>query len=569
MKKKYLGIAFAALIAGSGCITSTSGDNNEENNVEPNNENNPPSAECQTGDVGGDFDGAIEGDITFCGTVNVLDEIYNSGTARITIRPGTRFILGVDKSVEFGWAGNEATVIAQGTAANPIIFEGSAPNAGHWEEITINNTVTSDSVFEHVIVRHAGSDRAAIVNNNERSLLFKDVTVELSASAGIASKSFKSGSANLNVKDSAGPVAILDHALAVTNFPLGGTYENVDDMRVAVEFDAITDSITFPNPGMPYHNLNGLYNSADVEVAFDAGVEMQFAVDTQVEFGWAGNEMTLNINGTEESPVVFKGSTEEPGHWHGVRVNGAVTTDSTISNLEIWHGGAGDRYPARIQAAITVDGLTFAESGLPALYLDTQGLRDGSANINVNTDTGIAAEIHSSAAHTLPADGSWGSGDAVVELVDGALTASGTLPNLNVPYRVADSLYNSDEIEYEIETGTKLIFASDTYFELGWAGNSITFSADGIEMSGQAGNPGDWQGLRWNNTVSSASFLRNSTITDAGDPALRIRKEGGADITNNTIQNSSGFCISYSGGDTTEYAAENTLDCASGGTTEE
>ena len=567
MKKRYLGIAFAALIAGSGCITSTSGsDNNEENNVEPNNENNPPSADCQTGDVGGDFDGKIEGDITFCGTVNVLDDIYNTGGAsRITIRPGTRFILGVDKSVEFGWAGNEATVIAQGTAANPIVFEGTSPNAGHWEEITINNTVTSDSVFEHVIVRHAGSDRAAIVNNNERSLLFKDVTIEQSASAGIASKSFKSGSVNLNVKDSAGPVAILDHALAVTNFPLGGTYENVEDNRVAVEFDNITDSVTFQNPGIPYYNINGLYNSADVDVTFEAGVEMEFRVDQQVEFGWAGNAMTLNVNGTEEAPVVFRGSTQEAGHWYGVRINGTVTTDSTISNMEIWHAGSGGRYPARVQAAITLNNLTFAENALPALSLGEQGLRDGSSNINVNTDTGISAEIHSAAAHTLPADGSWGTGDAMVELVDGKLSKSGTLPNLNVPYRVADSLYNYADIEYEIETGTKLIFASDTYLELGWAGNEITFSADGIELVGQAGNAGDWRGVRWNNTVTSSSFLRNSTISDAGDPALRIQKTGGADITNNIIKNSSGFCISKTNGDTTDYAAGNTLDCDSGG----
>jgi hypothetical protein len=275
--------------------------------------------------------------------------------------------------------------------------------------------------------------------------------------------------------------------------------------------------------------------------------------------------MTLNVNGTEDAPVVFRGSTQEAGHWYGVRINGTVTTDSTISNMEIWHAGSGDRYPARIQSEITVNSLTFAENALPALSLGEQGLRDGSSNINVNTDTGIAAEIHSAAAHTLPADGSWGTGDAMVELVDGRLSNNGTLPNLNVPYRVADSLYNNADIEYEIETGTKLVFSSDTYFELGWAGNAITFSADGIELVGQAGNAGDWQGLRWNNTVSSASFLRNSTISDAGDPALRIQKTEGADITGNTIENSSGFCISKANGDTTDYAAENTLDCASGG----
>ena len=98
----------------------------------------------------------------------------------------------------------------------------------------------------------------------------------------------------------------------------------------------------------------------------------------------------------------------------------------------------------------------------------------------------------------------------------------------------------------------------------GWAGNAMTFKADGVEFVGVDGVAGDWAGLNWSSAVSASSYLRNSTISDAADFALSIDSTTGIDFTGNTIENTTGYCIRKLAEDTTDYAASNTLNCTAG-----
>jgi len=562
--KRILGVAMIALLAGTSCGKSTGGGPNNENNE--NNENNPnnPTAECQSSDVDGEVDGRITADTTYCGLVLVTGSLYNTGSHTITARPGTVFRFAVDKGMEFGWASNEATVKFEGTADKPIIFEGTTPERGHWEGITITNSVTSDSVFEHVIIRHAGGDGAALKNRSERGLTFKNILIEESANAGMASSSFRAGSENVSVRNSAGPAFILTNGIGVTNFPLGGTHEGVENNYVEVDFDRISVNQIWRNPGIPYVVKTSPYNNAEVEIDFEAGIEFIFRIDKGMEFGWASNEATVRFNGTEEAPIKMRGFVEEPGHWKGIKINGSVSTASLLKHVEIRHAGQGSDFPLALRSAITINDVTLSENEGAAIFIDDQGLRNGSANLNIDNDSGASAEVHSTGALTLPLGGSYGSGSAYVELINGRMGRSGTLSALNVPYRVKDTIYNNAEISLIVETGTVILFAPDTHIEMGWASNSATFQADGIEMRGANSSAGDWNGFRWSASVNNDSYLRNSTISHANDFGIRIGRDNGADITGNTIDQTTGYCIEKRAADTTDYAAANTLNCTMG-----
>jgi hypothetical protein len=561
MKNRYLSLSLAALIAG-GCGTTADDTNN---NTGTNNNTNNTSPDCLDSDVQGAFDGHITGDLTFCGTVFIEEDVYNSDTATVTVRPGTVFKVSVDKTFELGWAGKEATFNAVGTESNPIIFEGTTDEPGHWHGLILNTAVASNTVLEHVVVRNAGGgDTPAINNKSERGITFKNVTIAGSAGIGLASASFKAGSENLSVTNSVGPAVTLTNALAVTNFPLGGTFETNTKNFVAVDFDAIGVDVTWHKAAVPYLLVQGLYNNTDVTVGVDAGVRFNVGVDKEVQFGWAGKAATLNFNGTEADPIVFRGSTEEPGHWTGIHLDGPVATTSALKFVQVMDAGAADEVALRVESPVTLDNVTLSNNQAASISISKDGLSAASTNLVIEDTTGASAEIEAGALFSLPLGGSYGSGTAYVEITNGGFAVGGQISNLSVPYRVSDNLYNSDTASVQIETGTRLEFGPDKYWELGWAGKDMTLEADGVEFVGATAASGFWAGIKVSGATTNTSFIRNSTISDCADYGLSINKDTGFIFTANTVNDTAGYCIEKRVADTTDYAANNTLNCTLG-----
>lgn len=560
MKNRYLSLSLAALIAG-GCGTS----DDTNNNTGTNNNTNNTSPDCLDSDVQGAFDGKITGDVTFCGTVFIEESVYNTETATVTIRPGTVFKISVDKTFELGWAGKDATLNAVGTETNPIIFEGTSDEPGHWHGIQLDAPVASNTVLEHVIVRNAGGgDAPAIDNQSERGITIKNVTIEGAAGIGMASASFKAGSENLNVTDSAGPAVSLTNALAVTNFPLGGTFETNTKNYVAVNFDSMDVDLTWHDATIPYLIVDGLYNNADVVVDVDAGVRFNVAVDQEIQFGWAGKAATVNFNGTEADPIVFRGSTEEAGHWNGILLSSPVASSSVLKFVQIMDAGAADVIALQIESPVTLDNVTLSNNQAASISITKDGLSASSTNLVIEDTEGPSAEIEAGAMFSLPLGGSYGSGTAYVEITNGAFAVGGQISNLSVPYRVSDNLYNSETASVQIETGTRFEFGPDKYWDLGWAGHDMTIEADGVEFVGATATSGFWAGIKVSGPTTGTSFIRNSTISHCADYGLQINKDDGFAFNGNTVNETAGYCIEKQVADTTDYAANNTLNCTLG-----
>ena len=123
---------------------------------------------------GGQFTGnttdqiAVEaGDYSVTGTVPNLGVPYrilgpiDTLESSMTIAAGTQFVMTADADIEFGWNGNSATIIAEGTAEAPIRFTGLDTTAGYWLGLTVGTNVLSASKLDYVEVSHGGSTGGA------------------------------------------------------------------------------------------------------------------------------------------------------------------------------------------------------------------------------------------------------------------------------------------------------------------------------------------------------------------------------------------------------------------------
>ena len=64
--------------------------------------------------------------------------------------------MSADSFVGFGWDGSDTTIVAVGTASDPIRFTGAEETAGFWQGLWVGSGVRSDSRFEYVEIAHAG-----------------------------------------------------------------------------------------------------------------------------------------------------------------------------------------------------------------------------------------------------------------------------------------------------------------------------------------------------------------------------------------------------------------------------
>jgi hypothetical protein len=357
---------------------------------------------------------------------------------------------------------------------------------------------------------------------------------------------------------------VLNGTGAITNFPLGGTFENLETEAVAIDGGSLSGEITFNNPGIPYLVRADILNNDTSTFTFEAGVELQFETDRYIEFGWAGNEATVNINGTESEPVRFVGSTPDPGHWEGMYVSAPVTSSSVLQNFEVEHVGAGDEVGVDFRTNVTVINATMRNNSAGGFRIGEEGLEDDSSNITVENSDGPSGFIHANALTTLPSDGSFGDGTAYVLIDVGTMNRSGTIPAIDVPYRVGANILNGSSIDITIESGAEFAFESDRYWEFGWAGNEITLDIDGVTFRGTDSSAGHWDGLYISAPTTSSSSIQNCTIDGggvSGESAVELRTD--ITFTGNTVRNSAGACVEVNSGDTTPYES-NTFDCTEG-----
>lgn len=270
--------------------------------------------------------------------------------ATLTIEPCVEVQVAADVSIAIGVADGPGTLVAEGTAAQPISF--TARDVDPWDNLRVLAPATASLAY--VTFNGAGADGvtydgATLIayGSGERPLqpILGVDHVVIDGSAGYGAlinrfAAFTAGSSELSITgagashpDHKHPIYI--QAQALGTLPSGDYTDNaVDEIHVNPRGD-IETSVTIEDRGVPYR-VDGVGNTtlvvarangdtaagpvltieAGTTLLFDAGMDLRLGHDT-VTHGYPGG---LVVNGTAAAPVTFSSSAASPapGDWRGI-----------------------------------------------------------------------------------------------------------------------------------------------------------------------------------------------------------------------------------------------------------
>lgn len=319
-----------------------------------------------------------EEEVTLSGTYRLSGENTYDASEEVTIEPGTVFLMDANAFLRFGWRNSEATVHAEGTEEEPILFCGRQEGAGHWNGIKLLNGTTDDSTLEHVRIEDAGAnDNAALRSKVDARL--DSVAAVGNANTGIRLGGLAEGSSDLAAGENAVPLELQSQS-AITNAPDGDYTGNDEDVALVSGFNQ--SSATFGDLGIPYRQDTrrlrfGTAGEAEPSLTFEAGVEYQFCEDCFIQMGWRSDAASLFVEGAEDDPVVFtsaRGADAEPGDWNGIELLGGLQPDSVIEHAEFYYGGKQDSGNLIVDGAgPTIADSHFADSAGYGIYVANAG----------------------------------------------------------------------------------------------------------------------------------------------------------------------------------------------------
>lgn len=315
-------------------------------------------------------------DVTLSGVYKIEGRYIYDGGEKVTIEPGTVFIMGPDSRFYAGWRGDPASIFANGTAEKPILFCGSKAEEGHWQDVQLLTGITTDSYLEHVRIENAGgsntSDATAALSVDQ-AIKLSNVAVIGSSKLGMELVGLRDTSANLVVSGSKTNPVKLTGSSAITNLPEGDYTGNGEDVALVEGYGST--QVHFKARGIPYRQMNevirfGPADGSETWIRLDSGVEYQFCQDCSMQLGWRGDPGAIYAEGTAEAPVVFTSSQDAPmaGDWNGIEMLTGMNSDSVMSHVEIRYAGKSDGQALLIAGGQgSIDNLTVADSAGPGI----------------------------------------------------------------------------------------------------------------------------------------------------------------------------------------------------------
>jgi hypothetical protein len=310
-------------------------------------------ASCETGPLGPDaihteisstitepltlYANHIEGtaDYLVKGQIEITSEVLIEAGAVIDFTPGSSFILK-----------GEGRLVAIGTPENRIIFKPQYPDSLGWIGITFETKGISHQM-EYCDIRQAGEknmknplEQGSLLLKGSSCLRLVHVHVIGSRHHGIVALSdsaiFEKYESNM-VSECQG-AAVLLHLNQISGLDNQSSYTGNqiqyilvhDFSRLLVEGDYTWQKLNIPV----------LLPDRIVQISGNLTIEAGFTCLGQEGSGLKFRpESRIKVLGTNENPVVFKGMTEAPGSWVGIRVESAHE-DNLIQNTIILHGGS-------------------------------------------------------------------------------------------------------------------------------------------------------------------------------------------------------------------------------------
>ena len=316
----------------------------------------------------------------------VSGPVYVNSGATLTVSPGATvsFDNGIGMYIGSGGSNSAGTLVADGTAAEPITFDADAanPTPGYWTGLEFDSGAGHQ--LEHCNVLWGGeTTTGAAVRVDTGSQLTLTYTTIASSSAQGLSVDSQSGLASFqdNTFASNGSYPMtLGAPDQLASLDTASTYSADADDVIDVSsgtFQKTSGTETWNDPGRPVYLEAGLFlNGATLDL--EPGLTLNFGQSQNFEV----SSGTVNAQGTSTAPVLLTSEDTSPD-WNGLLFDSGTTgtlTDATIENsktidLDIASG-----------ASVTASGLTLGNAQQYGLEINYS-----TAKINNLTDATLTA----------------------------------------------------------------------------------------------------------------------------------------------------------------------------------
>jgi hypothetical protein len=374
-----------------------------------------------------------------------------------------------------------------------------------------------------------------------------------------------------------------------------GVVENIDEsnpVEQAFASGSIETALTIPdrNEGdqVDYYLKNDLYIYENVKIEPGVIIAVEYGYRIEV----IGENGSLTSIGTQQEPIIIKGTQSDAGHWMGIQFQDVTSTLNQMKYTEVYDGGNAEWNEEAGKANVFVKfWLVNTSLNLEHCKIGNSGgnglvVSYGDHNVDVSSTSfennlGLPIRARNNIINNLSTTNSFSNnGTNAIEIT--GLSESGNslnlkrLPDENMYYLVSDYLELSQGCD--IEPGVKVQFTTNGYLWI--EGSSSYLNAVGtptlpIVLQGTESLAGMWNGVIIRDCVSPKNQLEYVTIKDGGKGDLLSNEpanltldfnlsEASASVNNCTFENSRGYGIAIdydcvANGDNTQVEIANTF----------
>jgi len=540
---------------------------------------------------------------------NLPDYLANtdiSVKAKLTIQPGVVIAFAADKGL---YISNPAgTLIAKGTAGQPVTFTGKTKTKGYWKGIMVYSASTLNEM-DYTEVSYAGS--SALVGVSAKSNLVLYGNSSTPANAKITNSTFTNGAgyglyvqngatlagfANNTASNNTGTAAYvyadqLGMLDAASKFNNGNGYNGVEttgehNKDTEVTWPAFTD-------GSKYLVTDDLSIETGVKIA--PGATFEFASNKALYV--TSGEGYLIAKGTGGQKITFTGKDKTKGFWKGIMLYSG-STQNEFDYVEVAYAGSSALVGVSVKSNLVLYGnsstpanakitnSTFINGAGYGLYVQNGAVLAAFANNTASNNTGTAAYVYADQLGMLDGASKFNNGNGYngVETTGevGAELNEVTWPAFadGSKYLVTDDL--SIESGVRIAPGATFEFASDkSMYVRGGGGYLIAKGTAGqkITFTGVNKTKGFWKGIMVYSGSTQNEFDYAEVAYAGGKPLAGVTTLANlvlygnsstpaqAKVTNSTFAHGNGYGLYVQNGATVnaDAATANTYSNNTGG----
>jgi len=574
----------AELESGTSVTTSfvpdVAGDYSVELTVEANGETDSASGSVEALAVE-EISSDINSDRTLTSDVSYIVTSSIDIEAELTIEPGT--IIEFEQGTGFTLTSVSGVLIADGTEDEPILFTATEEQPGWWDGIYLEESDNLNNQLNWVTVEYGGGNefrRSGAGNliigrglRDDSSIEVTNSTFRNSASHGIRVRSNGDlpGFANNTLTNNEGsPVSLSanhTHRLDAASSYTGNDSEYVY-VRSGSSHTIEDDDVTWENLDVDYRvrGDDNLEITDGVTLTIDPGATLEFESNGRVRLTDNGG---LIADGTEDEPILFTATDEQPGWWDGIYLEESSNLDNQLNWVTVEYAGGNEfrRSGAgnliigrglRDDSSIEVTNSTFQNSASYGIWVRSNGDLPGFANNTLTNNQDAPVNLSASHTHRLDAASSFVGNDSEYVYVRSGSShtiedENVTWENLDEDYRISgDNLEITDGVTLTIDSGATLEFESNGRVRLTDNGGLI---AEGTEdepilFTATSEQSGWWDGIYLEESSNLDNQLDWVTVEYAGGNEFNrsgagnvivgrgLRDDSSIDITNSTLSDS-------------------------------